>query len=130
MIGWEDKVAVKLDAGLEAGSRHVVLEGTKVLSLNSHSLVVDTAHGEFGTEIAFEYAVIATVCKVSNSFHMVSLAHIFHLQGSTYAFPCRPSEGDKTVEDVRKTLLAFQADVASSSSILVVRGKSLILPFN
>lgn len=62
VIGWEDKVAVKLDAVFEAGSRHVVLEGTRVLSLDSHSLVVDAAQGEFGTEISFEYAVIATVC--------------------------------------------------------------------
>lgn len=51
------------------------------------------------------------------------------LQGSTYAFPCRPAEGDKTVEDVRKTLLAFQADVAASSAILVAGGKNSIPSF-
>lgn len=57
---WEDKVAVPLGAVFEAGSRHVLLSGTKVLSFTSHSVTVDKVHEGFGTVIPFDFVVIAT----------------------------------------------------------------------
>lgn len=59
-LGWEDKVAVSLDSVFEAGSRHVMLSATKVLQLSTHSVTIDKKHHTFGSEIAFDFAVIAT----------------------------------------------------------------------
>lgn len=49
--------------------------------------------------------------------------------GSTYAFPARPQEGDKTIAQVKETFVSFQEDVAASSSILCVGGGATGIEF-
>lgn len=100
--GWENKVTASVSAVFPVGSRHVVLGGTKALKLSANSVTIDVEHQGFTKEIPFEFALICT--------------------GSTYAFPARPLDSDKTQVDVARTLAAFQADVAASKSILVVGG--------
>ncbi|GAA6029089.1 hypothetical protein JCM8097_001588 [Rhodosporidiobolus ruineniae] len=99
--GWETKPVAAVDKILPAGSRHVLITGTSVVELKEHSVVLDKAHPQLGGEIAFDYAILAT--------------------GSSYPFPCRPIPGATTEETVT-ALKGLQADIASSSSVLVIGG--------
>ncbi|GAA6004029.1 hypothetical protein JCM10207_006522 [Rhodosporidiobolus poonsookiae] len=99
--GWESKPVGKVDGIFPSSSRHVLLKGTTVTELKENSVVIDKAHAELGWEIDFEYCILAT--------------------GSSYPFPCRPHPGS-TVEETVTALRALQADVASSSSVLVIGG--------
>ncbi|CEQ40677.1 SPOSA6832_02334, partial [Sporobolomyces salmonicolor] len=102
--GWEDKPIARLTNIFPKGSRHVILEGTSVVELRKNSVVVDKAHPELGfdgTEIEFDKCIIAT--------------------GSSYPFPCRPLAGS-SASDLVDQLRSVQAQVASSSSILVIGG--------
>ncbi|ORY85351.1 hypothetical protein BCR35DRAFT_53716 [Leucosporidium creatinivorum] len=100
--GWEDKVTVPLTAVFPKDSRHVVLGGVKVVQLGAESIKLEKAVEGFGSEIPFEYAVIAT--------------------GSSYATPTRIAQGAETEADVWKTLKEFQSDVKDAESVLVVGG--------
>ena len=62
--GFEEKITVSLDHFWPQNSRHILLTGTKVTKLNAHSVVIDKADARFGSEIPFEYCVIATVCNL------------------------------------------------------------------
>lgn len=78
-------------------------------------------HDGFGLEIPFDSLIIATVRPFSSRLFHLSLTTL-RLQGSTYAFPARPATGVHSEVEVAATLKAFQADIASASSLLVVGG--------
>lgn len=59
--GWEDKPVTSVDPIVPKGSRHLLLKCTSVVELREHSVVIDRAHSELGTEIPFEYCILATV---------------------------------------------------------------------
>lgn len=109
--GWEEKCTLPLDSFFPAGSRHVVLADTKVLSLDSHSVTVNKTHCSLGfsLEIPFAYAVIAT--------------------GSTYAFPCRPPTSTSTGPGVTAVLQGLQKEVEAASSVLIVGGGPVGIEF-
>ncbi|GAA6004027.1 hypothetical protein JCM10207_006521 [Rhodosporidiobolus poonsookiae] len=103
--GWEEKiVAPSAKCKLfQAGSRHVLLEGTCVVKLNLNNVVVSKAHPDLklDEEIPFEYCILAT--------------------GSNHSFPSKASPG-ATYAETLASLLALQSDLASSSSILIAGG--------
>ncbi|GAA6049241.1 hypothetical protein JCM3770_005901 [Rhodotorula araucariae] len=99
--GWEDKPVAPVDAALPAKENIVLLKNTQVVELKEHSVVVDKAHSELGTEIPFEFCILAT--------------------GSNYPYPCRPRPG-RTVAEAVADLRETQQQVAAASSILVVGG--------
>ncbi|KAI5480888.1 FAD-dependent pyridine nucleotide-disulfide oxidoreductase [Pseudohyphozyma bogoriensis] len=82
------------------------------VELKKHSVVVDKAFSEFGlgSEIEFEYAVLA--------------------MGSEYPAPCRPINGQSSIPEVSNALRALQADIARSSSLLVVGGGPVGIEFS
>lgn len=70
--GWEDKPVASVDAAFPQDDRHVMLKMTNVVELRKNSVVVDKAHPDLGfegTEVPFEYCVLATVriCAASCS---------------------------------------------------------------
>ncbi|GAA5873564.1 hypothetical protein JCM8547_005619 [Rhodosporidiobolus lusitaniae] len=101
--GWEEKPVARIEPKVlfPAGSKHIVISGTSVVELKLNSVVLDKPHAELGTEVAFDYVVLAT--------------------GSSYPFPCRPLPGS-TYEETVAALRGLQADIASSTSVLVVGG--------
>ncbi|ORY85350.1 hypothetical protein BCR35DRAFT_330836 [Leucosporidium creatinivorum] len=58
--GWENKSTTSVDKVFSEGSRHVVLGGAKVVKLGAKSLKLEKVLEGWGSEIEFEYAVIAT----------------------------------------------------------------------
>ncbi|BGP18629.1 hypothetical protein JCM10213_004178 [Rhodosporidiobolus nylandii] len=99
--GWESKPVAPLDYVLPPNSRHILIKGTSVVEMKLNSAVMDKPHAELGSEIPFEYALLAT--------------------GSSYPFPCRPHPGS-TSEETVTALRQLQTDLASSSSVLVIGG--------
>ncbi|KAG5461382.1 MAG: hypothetical protein BJ554DRAFT_6433 [Olpidium bornovanus] len=106
--GFEDSVFAALDKVFPPGSRHLVLAGTRVVSLNPNSVVVDQVREPFAsTTIEFEYAVIAT--------------------GSTYGAPCRPS--GKTAAESLSSLREQQRQIKEARSLLVAGGGPVGIEF-
>ncbi|GAA5897582.1 NAD(P)/FAD-dependent oxidoreductase [Sporobolomyces salmoneus] len=106
--GFEKNTIAPLSKLLPPGSRHRIIEGHSVSEVKDTSVVLDKAHEEFGTEISFDYCVLAT--------------------GSVYPFPCRPPPGS-TEESIKELFQSLQSQIASSSSILVVGGGPVGLEF-
>ncbi|GAA5894439.1 hypothetical protein JCM6882_004822 [Rhodosporidiobolus microsporus] len=99
--GWEDRVTAPLTNIFPAGSRHILIGGTTVVELKDHSVVLNKPHSEFGTEVPFDYAILAT--------------------GSSYPFPARPHPGS-TASETAASLRALQSSLQSASSVLVIGG--------
>ncbi|GAA5823293.1 hypothetical protein JCM11251_007555 [Rhodosporidiobolus azoricus] len=99
--GWEDKVVAPLTNIFPCDSRHVLIRGTTVTELNEHSVVLDKPHPEFGNEVEFDYAILAT--------------------GSSYPFPARPHP-NTTLTETKASLQALQSSLSSAKSVLVVGG--------
>ncbi|GAA6006294.1 hypothetical protein JCM11491_002098 [Sporobolomyces phaffii] len=97
--GYEKNSIAPLDHLLPAGSRHKILEGYSVDSLQDQSVTLDRAHPELGREIEFDYCVLAT--------------------GSSYPFPCRPPPGS-TEESIAELFKKLQAEIAESESVLIL----------
>lgn len=97
----------------------------------------------WGTEMAFEYAVTATVGQDDSSvlpfMHQVAhltlpdelgdglrradhVSHALVSQGATHDFPASATAGSTTEEEVWATLKRFQVDLQASESIQVVGG--------
>lgn len=72
--GWEDKPVASVDPLIPSGSRHVLLKRTRVIELRAHSVVIDCPHPVFGTEIPFEYCILATVTPTCAFRGVLSLA--------------------------------------------------------
>ncbi|GAA5867802.1 hypothetical protein JCM3774_005858 [Rhodotorula dairenensis] len=106
--GWEDKPVASVDPVVPRGSRHVLLKRTSGVELREHSVVIDQPHPELGTEIPFEYCILAT--------------------GSDYPWPCRPRKG-ASMEEIKHDFQDLQSQVAASSSILVVGGGPVGIEF-
>ncbi|KWU45876.1 FAD/NAD(P)-binding domain-containing protein [Rhodotorula sp. JG-1b] len=106
--GWEDKPVASVDPLVPRGTQHILLKGTSVVELKEHSVVIDKSHPELGTEIPFEYCIVAT--------------------GSDYPWPCRPRKG-ASIDEIKSDFRTLQAQVESSSSILVVGGGPVGIEF-
>lgn len=65
--GWEDKPVASVDPLIPRGTQHVLLKGTSVVELREHSVIIDKPHAELGSEIPFEYCILATVSPFSGS---------------------------------------------------------------
>jgi len=63
--GWEDKPVASVEQAFPQSKGNVLLTGTQVVELREHSIVVDKPHPELGSEIAFDYCVLATVRPLS-----------------------------------------------------------------
>lgn len=129
--GWEDKPVASVDAAFPQDDRHVMLKTTNVVELRKDSVVVDKAHPDLGfegTEIPFEYCVLATVrIRAAPRIRMCSAAEVV-LQGSKYPYPCRPHSGSsftQTIEDLRAT----QLEVSRARHILVIGGGPVGIEF-
>ena len=59
--GYEKNTVASLDHLLPADSRHKILQGYSIESLNERSVVLDKEHEEFGKEIEFDYCILSTV---------------------------------------------------------------------
>ncbi|GAA5991724.1 hypothetical protein JCM10908_001112 [Rhodotorula pacifica] len=106
--GWEDKPVASVDPVIPRGTRHILLKGTSVIELKEHSVIVNKAHADLGSEIPFEYCIVAT--------------------GSDYPWPCRPRKG-ASIDEIKADFRSLQADISASSSILVVGGGPVGIEF-
>ncbi|GAA5941535.1 NAD(P)/FAD-dependent oxidoreductase [Sporobolomyces koalae] len=106
--GFEHNTIAPLDHLLPAGSRHRILQGYSVSRLADNSIVLDKPHDEFGSEISFDYLVLAT--------------------GSSYPFPCRVPN-DSTETSIVEQFKHLQTAIAESKSILVLGGGPVGIEF-
>ncbi|KAM0750512.1 FAD/NAD(P)-binding domain-containing protein [Meredithblackwellia eburnea MCA 4105] len=107
--GWEDKTTAPVAKIFGKGSRHIVIGSNKVVGLTGSSAKLESEHPEFGFEVPFDYAVIAT--------------------GSTYAFPARPPPSARTIKAAVDATKGLQADIKNAKSILVLGGGATGIEF-
>ncbi|TNY23268.1 hypothetical protein DMC30DRAFT_45063 [Rhodotorula diobovata] len=98
---WETKPVAAAEGAFLQTKNRFLLQGTQVVELWEHSVIIDKPHAELGSEIAFDYCILAT--------------------GSKYAYPCRPRIG-ATVAQATADLRQTQQEVAAAQSILIVGG--------
>lgn len=135
MQGWEDKPVASVDPLVPRGTQHILLKGTSVVELREHGVVIDKPHPELGSEIPFEYCILATVSPFSSRPSLdesepsvaASLTRLPE-QGSDYPWPCRPRKG-ASIDEITSDFRTLQAQVESSSSILVVGGGPVGIEF-
>lgn len=88
-----------------------------------------------GVILSFDYLVMATV---SVCFYLQSSVEVclnlfdslsLSLQGSSYAFPCRPPTEGQDPDQAKSELKALQTDIESSKSILIAGSGAVGLEF-
>lgn len=118
---WETKPVAAAEGAFLQTKNRFLLQGTQVVELWEHSVIIDKPHAELGSEIAFDYCILATVRPRSSLLTQPSLTHPHNSQGSKYAYPCRPRIG-ATVAQATADLRQTQQEVAAAQSILIVGG--------
>lgn len=98
---WETLVTEPAVGFFPFGSVHYVLPATRVVELSDHSVKMGRAHHCFDSEIAFDYAVLATGSSYNNAF--------------------QPTRG-ATQAQIEETFLESQAGIKRAGSILIVGG--------
>lgn len=117
--GYENEIIRDFDhiipSRLKQDQRVKIITGTEVVEVDFENRVlkVDRSLEEFGLEsgttLKFDFLVIGS--------------------GSSYAFPCRPSEDAKSPSMMKSHLKILQQDIKNSKSILVVGAGAVGLEF-
>ena len=108
--GWENEVLVGLDKLFDDSSRHILMNKTKVISINENNVVVDNnSRIEEYTDnvIPYDILILAT--------------------GSTYTMPCRPN--NNTTEGIKSNLRKLQSEIKDSENIVIIGGGALGIEF-